>query len=120
MSPHGFERVQGLRRVIYDSHDYREGICAFKEKRSPVFALVAPGGAAVGQRYGVFRGKPDRRVVVRDGADDRGSGRRLERLRDRLASIALGMATYVENSLGIISEAIGRSHAPLRILAQHS
>ena len=37
MSPQGFERVQGLRRVVYDSRDYQEGIRAFKEKRPPVF-----------------------------------------------------------------------------------
>lgn len=37
MSPQGFERVQGLRRVVYDSRDYQEGIRAFKEKRKPVF-----------------------------------------------------------------------------------
>lgn len=37
MSPQGFERIQGLRRVVYDSHDYQEGIRAFKEKRRPRF-----------------------------------------------------------------------------------
>ncbi len=37
MSPQGFERVQGLRRVVYDSRDYKEGIRAFKEKRPPKF-----------------------------------------------------------------------------------
>ena len=37
MSPQGFERIQGLRRLVYDSDDYREGIRAFKERRPPVF-----------------------------------------------------------------------------------
>jgi methylmalonyl-CoA decarboxylase len=37
MSPQGFERVQGLRRAVYDSRDYREGIAAFMERRQPVF-----------------------------------------------------------------------------------
>jgi methylmalonyl-CoA decarboxylase len=37
MSPQGFERIQGLRRVVYDSADYVEGITAFQQKRKPVY-----------------------------------------------------------------------------------
>jgi methylmalonyl-CoA decarboxylase len=37
LTPEMFERLQGLRRVVYDSQDYREGIHAFLEKRAPVF-----------------------------------------------------------------------------------
>lgn len=37
MSPQGFERIQGLRRVVYNSDDYEEGKLAFKEKRKPKF-----------------------------------------------------------------------------------
>jgi methylmalonyl-CoA decarboxylase len=37
LSPETFERIQGLRRVVYDSHDYLEGQRAFLEKRPPVF-----------------------------------------------------------------------------------
>ena len=37
MSPQGWERVQGLRRIVYDSADYVEGVAAFKEKRKPVY-----------------------------------------------------------------------------------
>ena len=38
MSPQDFERIQGLRRVVYNSADYAEGIRAFKEKRKYVFS----------------------------------------------------------------------------------
>ena len=37
LNPEGFERVQALRRAVYDSADYKEGIRAFFEKRKPTF-----------------------------------------------------------------------------------
>ncbi len=37
MSPEDFERIQGLRRVVYKSADYAGGIQAFKEKRRATF-----------------------------------------------------------------------------------
>ncbi len=38
ITPELFERMQGLRRVVYDSHDYQEGLRAIREKRKPNFA----------------------------------------------------------------------------------
>jgi methylmalonyl-CoA decarboxylase len=32
-----FERLQDMRRMVYDSEDYREGVAAFREKRKPQF-----------------------------------------------------------------------------------
>jgi len=37
LNPETFERIQGLRRLVYDSQDYREGQRAFLEKREPIF-----------------------------------------------------------------------------------
>ncbi len=37
LPPETFERLQGLRRRVYDSADYREGISAFREKRPARF-----------------------------------------------------------------------------------
>jgi methylmalonyl-CoA decarboxylase len=37
MPPVLFEMISGLRRKVYDSHDYAEGIRSFKEKRKPVY-----------------------------------------------------------------------------------
>jgi methylmalonyl-CoA decarboxylase len=37
LTPEGFERIQALRRQIYDSVDYQEGIRSFFEKRPPQF-----------------------------------------------------------------------------------
>ena len=37
LSPLTFERIQALRRVVYNSRDYEEGIRAFLEKRRPTF-----------------------------------------------------------------------------------
>jgi methylmalonyl-CoA decarboxylase len=38
LSPEAFERIQALRRLVYNSQDYQEGQRAFLEKRPPVFA----------------------------------------------------------------------------------
>jgi methylmalonyl-CoA decarboxylase len=37
LTPEAYERIQALRRLVYDSDDYQEGIRAFLEKRRPVF-----------------------------------------------------------------------------------
>ena len=38
ITPEVFEQIQGLRRIVYDSHDYQEGLDAFREKRRPEFS----------------------------------------------------------------------------------
>lgn len=37
LNPEGFQRIQAIRRRIYDSADYQEGIRAFFERRAPQF-----------------------------------------------------------------------------------
>ena len=37
LNPEAYERIQALRREVYDSADYQEGISAFLEKRKPDF-----------------------------------------------------------------------------------
>jgi methylmalonyl-CoA decarboxylase len=37
LPPELFERLQGLRRIVYDSADYEEGLRSFMEKRKPQF-----------------------------------------------------------------------------------
>ena len=37
LTPEASERIQAIRREVYDSEDYREGIRAFMERRAPVF-----------------------------------------------------------------------------------
>ena len=57
LSPETFERIQGLRRLVYNSKDYLEGQRASLEKRKPVFRGSDAGNAAL-----VRKGEEERRL----------------------------------------------------------
>ncbi len=38
LDPETFEKLQAIRRIVYDSEDYAEGLRAFHEKRRPCFS----------------------------------------------------------------------------------
>lgn len=40
ITPELFEQIQALRRTVYDSRDYQEGLNAFRDKRKPEFRGV--------------------------------------------------------------------------------
>jgi len=40
ITPELFERLQGQRRIVYDSRDYQEGLNAMREKRKPNFSGI--------------------------------------------------------------------------------
>lgn len=40
ITPDLFEKIQGFRRTVYDSHDYQEGLDAFRSKRKPRFTGI--------------------------------------------------------------------------------
>lgn len=54
LPPETFERLQGLRRKVYDSVDYREGLAAFREKRPAKFT------GSPSQKDDVLRPRPEK------------------------------------------------------------
>jgi hypothetical protein len=54
MSPQGFERVQGLRRVVYDSRDYQEGRASAPSRKSAGRCSPASNHVAKGAMLGLL------------------------------------------------------------------